>query len=60
MASKRAKTVYNVSYYNSVGELLDQTQIDENNEELAWELFAEFGHTRRKGYTVEIEPTEEE
>lgn len=40
--------VYNV-YYSQDGEQIEQTQIDENNEELAWELFKEFGHERNDG-----------
>lgn len=36
--------VFNVYYYDNKGNLLDMTQIDEKDEELAKELFVEFGH----------------
>jgi hypothetical protein len=58
---KKSKTVFNVFYYNSTtGELIDQTQIDEHDEKLAWELFAEFGHKRKKSYKLEMEPVQED
>lgn len=52
--------VYNVTYFDKDGEQIDQTQIDEKNEELAWELFAEFGHTKEPGIYLEWEEVEDE
>ena len=53
MANK--KKVYDVFYFTKEGEQIDQTQIDEKDEELAWELFAEFGHTKTEGMYLEWE-----
>ena len=36
-------------------EVLDQTEVDENDEELIWGLFSEFGHTRQEGDSYEVE-----
>jgi hypothetical protein len=55
-----AKTVWNVSFLDENGEVIDSTQIDEKSSELAWELFAEFGHTKKDGYTLEWEETTED
>ena len=55
MTNKKPITVYNVSYYNLLGMFIDQTQIDELNEELAWELFKEFGHEKNYGDYLEWE-----
>ncbi len=54
------KLVYDISYYTEDGEFIDETQIDEKNEQLAWELFAEFGHTKEPGMYIEWEPVTEE
>lgn len=54
------KTVYNVAYLNKKGELIDDTQIDEKNKKLAWDLFKEFGHKRKKGDRIEFEDTTED
>lgn len=54
MKKEKQNITYNVFYFDGEGELIDQTQIDENNEDLAWELFNEFGHIRKDGYTVEL------
>lgn len=35
---------FNVYYYDDKGNILDETQIDEEDEVLAKELFVEFGH----------------
>jgi hypothetical protein len=43
-----AKTVWNVSFLDENGEVIDSTQIDEKSSKLAWELFKEFGHTKTK------------
>ena len=53
--------VYNVAYFDADGEYIDCTQIDENNEEFAWELFKEFGHEKKEGYylTFDFQGTEE-
>lgn len=53
------KTVFNVQYFDAEGEIIDSTQIDENSEDLAWELFEEFGHEKKEGYTVEFEEVQE-
>lgn len=54
---------YRVTYFDG-DEYLDSTEIDENDEELAWQLFAEFGHTKTVDYSLAIEqitiPTEDE
>lgn len=60
MAKKKFKTVYNVSYLNKDGELIDQTQIDEKSAKLAWELFKEFGHKKKKGDYLEWSEDKEE
>lgn len=48
-----SKKVWNVSFFDKDGEFIDETQIDEQNEDLAWILFAEFGHTKQPGMYVE-------
>lgn len=48
-------SVWNITYFDKDGEVIDQTQIDEKNEELAWELFAKFGHTKEPGMYIEWE-----
>jgi len=35
---------FNVYYYDANGDLIDDTQIDEEDMELARSLFVEFGH----------------
>lgn len=57
MKKVKQEISYNVFYLDGDGELIDQTQIDENSKALAWELFKEFGHSRKRGYTVELIPT---
>lgn len=52
--------VYNVAYFKASGEQIDSTQIDEKSEQLAWELFKEFGHTKEEGDYIEFEATTEE
>ena len=59
MSKSKTTIVYNVFYLNSKGGMIDQTQIDEYNEELAWQLFREFGHQRRKTYTLEFQAVSE-
>lgn len=54
------KTVYNVFYFDKYENQIDQTQIDEKSEELAWDLFKEFGHTKKEGIYLEFEEDEEE
>ena len=54
------KKVFNVTYYDSHNEVIDSTQIDEKSRPLAWELFKEFGHTRKKGTYLEFEETTED
>jgi hypothetical protein len=58
--AKKTQTVYNVSFLDKDGEQIDQTQIDEKSDDLAWELFKEFGHTKEKGMYLEWEEEEEE
>ncbi len=41
--------VWDVFYYDKDDELIDETQIDEKSEKVAWDLFKEFGHTKKKG-----------
>lgn len=62
MAKKKKKTqkVYNVFYYDKDDEQIDQTQIDERSAKLAWELFKEFGHTKKEGMYLEWEDDEED
>lgn len=60
MAKKKTKTVYNVSYYSLTNKLIDQTQVDEKDDQLAWDLFKEFGHTRKEGDYLDWEDDEEE
>lgn len=57
---KKTTTVYNVFYFDKDGEQIDQTQIDEKSPKLAWELFKEFGHTKKKGMYIEWEEDEED
>ncbi len=58
--SKQTKTVYNVFFFNKKGEQIEQTQIDEKNEQLAWDLFKEFGRRRNAGTYLEWEEDEED
>lgn len=57
MKKVKQEISYNVYYLDCDGELIDQTQIDKNSKVLAWQLFKEFGHSRKRGYTVELIPT---
>lgn len=57
---KKVKTVYNVFYFDKDENQIDQTQIDEKSEQLAWELFKEFGHTKEEGMYIEWEETTED
>lgn len=59
MAKKTIK-VYNVSFYNMTNKFIDQTQIDEKSDELAWSLFKEFGHTKKAGDYLDWEEVDEE
>lgn len=54
------KTVFNVNYFDQEGELIDSTQIDEKDEDFAWELFEEFGHEKEEGFYLEFDEVEEE
>lgn len=58
--SKGGKTVYNVTFFDKDGEELDNTQVDEKDEKLAWDLFKEFGHDKKPGMYLEWEKTTEE
>ena len=51
--------VWNVYYYDKEGELIDQTQVDEKDEKLAWDLFKEFGHKKSPGIHLKWEETTE-
>lgn len=55
-----SKKVYNVTFYDVDDEPIDDTQIDEQNEDLAWQLFEEFGHTKEPGMYLEFEEVEAE
>ncbi len=57
---KKYKRVFNVSYLDKEGEIIDKTQIDEKSAKLAWELFKEFGHTKEKGMKLSWEKDWEE
>lgn len=56
LISGKRKRVWTVIYLNSDGEQIDQTQIDEKRASLAWELFKEFGHKKKKGIKLEWQP----
>ena len=51
-----AVAVYNVDYFDAEGNLIDGTQIDENSESVAWDLFFHFGYEKKPGMYVKIEP----
>ena len=53
------KIVYNIAYYEG-DEPIDSTQIDELDEELIWDLFEEFGHTKTAKTRFEVEECFEE
>ena len=53
------KIVYNIAYYEG-DELIDSTQIDELSDELIWDLFEEFGHTKTNKSRFEVEECFEE
>lgn len=54
---------YRVTYYEG-DDYVDSTEIDDPSEELAWDLFAEFGHHKTVDHSLEISqiiiPTEDE
>jgi len=54
---KKPEVAFNVFYFTKTGKQIDQTQIDEPDEKLAWELFEEFGHKRNKGTYMELKKT---
>lgn len=63
----KTKTVYNITWYKKAPAapeeddiLIDLTQLDENNDELIWGLFKEFGHERTDQTYYEIDEEEEE
>ena len=58
--AKKTITVYNVFYFSLTNKLIDQTQIDEKNDELAWSLFKEFGHKKQAGDYLDWEEADEE
>lgn len=49
------KKVFNISYLSATGEHIDDTQVDELNDEMIWDLFKEFGHERKEGYYWELD-----
>jgi hypothetical protein len=57
--NKKKVKVWNVYFFNKDDEQIDKTQIDEKDETLAWDLFKEFGHTKKKGDYLEWEEDEE-
>ncbi len=56
----KRKRVWNVTFVDKDGEVIDETQIDEKRASLAWSLFKEFGHTKEKGMKLEWEADWEE
>jgi hypothetical protein len=52
---KPAPTVFNVALLDENKNLIDDTQIDEYNEDLAWSVFTESGHEKKEGYTLEFD-----
>ncbi len=54
--NQKRKRVWNVMLIDSDDEQIDQTQIDEKKASLAWELFKEFGHEKKKGMRLEWQP----
>jgi len=48
-------TSYNVTYLDKDGEVIDTTEIDENNKELARSLYKEFGHDPKQLDRIDIE-----
>jgi hypothetical protein len=57
---KYTTMAYNVNYLTADGEIIDETQVDENDEQLIWDLFKEFGHTISDGVYYEVEEVEED
>lgn len=53
------KFAYDICYFRKDGTQVDSTQVDENSEELIWELFTEFGHDRIQGDYYEVEEVED-
>lgn len=51
---------YRVTYFDAEDCVVDTTEIDENDENFAWELFAEFGHVKTDKHSLTIEPVLEE
>lgn len=54
------KTAYKVTYFDEEDCVVDTTEIDDNDEDFAWELFAEFGHIKTDKHSLTIEPVQEE
>jgi len=52
--------VYKVFYIDRWEQIIDQTEIDENDEEFAKELYVEFGHSLDDLQEIKIEEYEEE
>jgi len=57
---KQTTMAYNINYLTADGEIIDETQVDELNDELIWDLFREFGHTKSEGIYYEVEEVEED
>jgi len=55
-ATKKKKRVWTVIFLDSEGEQIEETQIDEKKASLAWSLFEEFGHEKKKGMKLEWQP----
>lgn len=52
---------YRYYLYNTLGDCVDQTEIDEQNEQLAREIFEDGGNTPiPEKYTIDFEQVEEE
>ena len=52
---KPVPTVFNVALLDKNGDHIDDTQIDEHSEEVAWEVFTETGHKKVEGMTLEFD-----
>lgn len=52
--------VWKVVYLDKDGEYIDETEVDEKDDELAWDLFKEFGHKKEKGTYLQWEQMDDE
>jgi hypothetical protein len=52
--------VWKVVYLDKDGEYIDETEVDEKDDELAWDLFKEFGHKKAEGTYLEWQQMDDE